>query len=60
MKLKTKLAQTGSNQTTVHNVESSHLFGDNKTLLPADKLWAIKLVIVCDFPVPGGPSSTRL
>ena len=32
----------------------------NRTVLPCPNAAAIRLVIVCDFPVPGGPSITRL
>ena len=32
----------------------------NSTFLPAATAWLSRLVIVCDLPVPGGPSSTKV
>ena len=32
----------------------------NKTFLPLEINSVIIFVMVCDFPVPGGPSSTKL
>ena len=58
MELKAGFAKTSLVEPPFDHVQRGHLFGDEEDLFSCITASAIKLAIVCDFPVPGGPWMT--
>ena len=52
-------AKTRIIQAAANHFKSSELLGNKENVFPLASAAAIRFVMVCDLPVPGGPSMTR-